>query len=1072
MKGYMKITAALAAFALLLVVTGLSTQGAVNAQTVSSVTVAQKFLCSGGTGCEVTTDDGADEIDGATGDNLLSITFANAGTITLKSGGRSKVFGGNNGTPDDVDDDPPSLDSTPLIIAVVDETADGDYEFQAFSGNTITIEHTPADGADPERFSTPPSVTVDNFAPSIIAHSPSNPHITKTTGGVGLTFSATITDSLAGFAGNAATSGASPRLQYSTKNTVNADDEPIAETSGGRVDLVIGDDDVTTGEAPVKVPLSASHFTKVDDGWRISYSVGASGLKPFIGGADVGKIPWHFEAVDRAGNMARSDGSVKDTTTEAGLDAGTTAVSADFAGGGYTDDTFIDRSVKITASATTAAQGGIFNAPDPVTACAEGVALSGGNPAFTPDSGAMWSVKAISQTRTVSDFVASTGTFTWTDPVMTTATLHGLIDHDSDGGTTDAVPCTVTSASTAIAVRAGATVEVLNTRTIILDDVDPVLVARETGTAWNGAANRGSRLQTGTKAKRNSLMVSFRDQSGLDANTVNPASFAVASNTVTSVLMVDSSKESGADNLDDAILVFLTLETPLESSEKPMVSIPVAVIKDNAGNAVSNQATPTRATDKLGPGLTLTESDDLSNSSVTITIVSDEDLGAPPSLWNALVEETGEDTGIFRAERDANSLRSTSASGSLQRFTYKHTASPGSSGEYNVYVEGMDTAGAGNPGKVGHTNDPAHSSAFTYELDTRLNGGVQPKVSIGEDEVVGSQKGGDNAVTTADEIEAVDPMIVTVDFAAEGSEYDRDSYRTVMLSSASLKVTAADGSTLQSRDFNLTTDISSQDQVKFTIPLLTPRNGNYQLTLTAADEAGNNNLNNTSASSAEKLVFSWEVVAPKPVTIPLDPGWNLISLPFQPGNPAINSVIPVTHPADIVMTFDNVNQLWLVTRRDAESGRFIGDIPVLSANTAYFIHTSNFENLKVLRPPLTTAAAAPPPPPAIEVVKGWNLVPVVSNEIPTPKSIDADDYFGTLKSGAGAGWLKALTFNTLVRTWTSVEPNETENLDGTATYDHDNDPETNQILTPETPVQVVVGKGYWLYSTVDGVIIP
>ena len=51
----------------------------------------------------------------------------------------------------------------------------------------------------------------------------------------------------------------------------------------------------------------------------------------------------------------------------------------------------------------------------------------------------------------------------------------------------------------------------------------------------------------------------------------------------------------------------------------------------------------------------------------------------------------------------------------------------------------------------------------------------------------------------------------------------------------------------------------------------------------------------------------------------------------------------------------------------------------------------------MLRPPIATAAAAPPPPPAITVVKGWNLVPVVSNDIPTPKAIAADAYFGTLR---------------------------------------------------------------------------
>ena len=118
--------------------------------------------------------------------------------------------------------------------------------------------------------------------------------------------------------------------------------------------------------------------------------------------------------------------------------------------------------------------------------------------------------------------------------------------------------------------------------------------------------------------------------------------------------------------------------------------------------------------------------------------------------------------------------------------------------------------------------------------------------------------------------------------------------------------------------------------------------------------------------------------------IELQPGWNMISLPFQPGNPAINSVIPSTHPADIVMTFDGPTQTWLVSRRDAETGLFTGDIAVMTASTAYFVRTTNFQALSILRPPIATNAAPPPQIPALAVVKGWNLIPIVSNASPLP----------------------------------------------------------------------------------------
>ena len=202
--------------------------------------------------------------------------------------------------------------------------------------------------------------------------------------------------------------------------------------------------------------------------------------------------------------------------------------------------------------------------------------------------------------------------------------------------------------------------------------------------------------------------------------------------------------------------------------------------------------------------------------------------------------------------------------------------------------------------------------------------------------------------------------------------------------------------------------------MKFTIPLLNPKIGDYKLTVQARQRPATCALT-ALALRAQDLIVQWTVMAsPKPVNIELAPGWNLISLPFQPGNPAINSVIPANHPADIVMTYDNVSQVWMVSRRDAETGLFVGDIAVLTANTAYFVRTDNFEPIKLLRPPLATAAAAPPPPPAITVVEGWNLVPVVSNDNPVPTVRHCGRrYFGTLGSGTNTGWLKALTFNTL-----------------------------------------------------------
>ena len=147
-------------------------------------------------------------------------------------------------------------------------------------------------------------------------------------------------------------------------------------------------------------------------------------------------------------------------------------------------------------------------------------------------------------------------------------------------------------------------------------------------------------------------------------------------------------------------------------------------------------------------------------------------------------------------------------------------------GEFSVYATGSDTGRI--PNKVGNSKSSVSPSSFIFELDKQLNDGGKPVVSVSDNEDVDKDGSG---------IEQVDPMIVTVDFSAEGKEYDRDSYKTVELTSAVLKITFANG-TSESKTFNLTTEISSPDSVKYTIPMLNPKIGSYALTVTAQDQAG------------------------------------------------------------------------------------------------------------------------------------------------------------------------------------------------------------------------------------------
>ena len=235
-------------------------------------------------------------------------------------------------------------------------------------------------------------------------------------------------------------------------------------------------------------------------------------------------------------------------------------------------------------------------------------------------------------------------------------------------------------------------------------------------------------------------------------------------------------------------------------------------------------------------------------------------------------------------------------------------------------------------------------------------------------------------------------------------------------------------------------------------------------------------------------------------------GWNLISFPFRPADPSINSVLPLTHPASAVATYDKASELWQVSRRDSTSGLFTGEVQQMVATNAYFVFTDGLQPIKLRRPGLN---APPGVPPAIPVVVGWNLLPVRTNQNPVPGSppgsggISADDYLGARRTAQGeAPWVKALLWDSSKETWVSVSPGDRVRLTRGAI-----NPCTNQVLVAADvesgtePCQAVqaghfsngatgeptefdgadtvlmerhlpIGAGIWVWYTIDSVIIP
>ncbi|MDE2768778.1 MAG: hypothetical protein OXI70_11895 [Chloroflexota bacterium] len=278
MKGYMKLTAALAAFALLLVVMGLSTANTVNAQAPGTITVPNKYLCSLATCADATT-----PADGT--NHSGDITVQDPGTVTTVEVLNLDVA---RVSVTDTDDDStvsinPRTITIGTAITVVQEFTDADSDnvpdagqIRAFNGNRIQITFRPTSG-----FATTATILVDNVKPILVTNSPDIPLVVK--GNTNVVFSADLTDGGSGYTSTVGTTNATADIddKNGTPGILGTGTPANTTTPIGGVRLVV---------AGNVVNLTKDNFTKIDGGWTVSAELGSSAIQNI--GANV---PWYFE---------------------------------------------------------------------------------------------------------------------------------------------------------------------------------------------------------------------------------------------------------------------------------------------------------------------------------------------------------------------------------------------------------------------------------------------------------------------------------------------------------------------------------------------------------------------------------------------------------------------------------------------------------------------------------------------------------------------------------------------------------------------------------------------------------
>ncbi len=588
---------------------------------------------------------------------------------------------------------------------------------------------------------------------------------------------------------------------------------------------------------------------------------------------------------------------------------------------------------------------------------------------------------------------------------------------------------------------------------LTIDNASPDIVAARTGITYDHKAEKEI-------TDRSFIALTFQnDGTGapddIDHDSIDYTRFLVEpgedAEPIAVVGAVHSTDSMGngldAEEIVPSARVYLELSRELGSDETPVVEALSGAVSDLAGN--TNPPSEITPVDKIEPGFAVAVTADVIGRPVIgedgefeVTITSDEALLRSPTIYVASIK-AGAKTAIEGVK--SSSVGSDGPNAWLQTLDSRDLPDGGADGLYAVIVIGEDVA-RNNGSTTGWSGSAApraddeldlvklDSAVLLVEKDTEL---VEADVEFTPD--LGS--------ADAIETESRNPF-VKLDFKAEGSEItidgstsvtvDKtevdekgtrvkfDSHASVTLGAVTLNGEAVDASqrrTLSSNEYLV--QLSGLDV------------GEHELTYTATDELGN--------SASDTVKFE---IKPRPVyKVALRPGWNLISLPGTPADPAIGSVVSDDLSVRLVLGYQN--GAWLTAIRD--SAGWSGTLTEITGGWGYWIQSTAFETISALIPDADTSSTLP----TIPVTQGWNLLGVVdiqqgsAGSAPIGKA-EADDYFTSIP------WRAAYSYDTRTSAWTKLAPDA-----GIVEADGGDDPD-----------EILNAKGYWVWSSTVGVLVP
>ncbi len=357
-----------------------------------------------------------------------------------------------------------------------------------------------------------------------------------------------------------------------------------------------------------------------------------------------------------------------------------------------------------------------------------------------------------------------------------------------------------------------------------------------------------------------------------------------------------------------------------------------------------------------------------------------------------------------------------------------------------------------------------HDAGVLLEVDREFNGGAEPALRMTPHQSEEPHR-----------TESVYPYVY-LDFSGEAKEYaicpadgcgGENPDAEFFDSHPGIEITE-----IMLDDDTMMTRLSRVGPMEFAFQALELELGRHEVAYTAVDDAGNE-FSDT---------YAFRVVERAPYELELTPGWNLISVPGTPAEPSLDAVIPPGSRISPVLSYQDGD--W-VTAALNEDGEWRGNLTSIEAGPGYWVFATTFERLSTLIPEVDPASV----PPAVRVNFGWNLVGVIDlfqNPAGTAPgahgggSGEADEYFKSVP------WRIAYTYETLQSLWVrAVKGADTDAPEGTTaeedgyrevvTKEAVTDADGN-VTTPEetkvVKVEIVTGKGYWVWASAPGTLVP